>query len=149
MHVSLASIHLLIKKRGTRFVRVPHPRDNFFVRANAYLRALATLFLSGTVDSFMYFNTFQEESETSGIIEICGVKVDSLKLQSAKIHNDAGKCAQKMLSCLFTPVELVNGNPSGVTNSKDEVRRKTIKKLDPQRIKYICGKCVQYEYVLL
>ena len=37
---------------------------------------------------------------------------------------------------------LYNGNPSGLTNSKDEVRRKTIKKLDPQRIKYICGEYV-------
>lgn len=65
--------------------------------------------------------------------------MDRLKLQSAKLHKDPGKCALQMLDCLFTTDDLVNGNPSGLTNSKDELRRKTIKKLDPERIKYICG----------
>lgn len=44
------------------------------------------------------------------------------------------------MSCIFTAEELVNGNPSGHTNSKDESRIKTIQKLDPERIKFINGK---------
>ena len=79
----------------------------------------------------MILDTFQE---------ICGISVDPLKLQSAKLHRKPGKCALQMLDCLFSTDELVNGNPSGLTNSKDEARRKTIKQLDPERIKYICGK---------
>ena len=50
------------------------------------------------------FDAFQEE------IQICRITVDPLKLQSAKLHKDPGKCAQKMLGSLFTTTELVNGN---------------------------------------
>ena len=53
-----------------------------------------------------------------------------------------GKCALQLLDCLFDTTELVNGNPSGQTNSKDPTRQKTIKRLDPERINYICGKYV-------
>ena len=49
------------------------------------------------------------------------------------------KAALKLLSCLFTPEELVNGNLSGVTNSKESQHQSTITKLDPARIKYIEG----------
>ena len=48
----------------------------------------------------------------------------------------------QLLGCLFSPEELVNGNPSGITNSKDEMRQKSIKKLDPLRITYIYGMLV-------
>ena len=70
---------------------------------------------------------------------ICGHSVDRLKLQSAKLQGDPSKCALQLMSCLFSVEELVNGNPSGHTNSKDDIRKKTIKKLDPERIKYISG----------
>ena len=40
--------------------------------------------------------------------------------------------------------ELVNGNPSGFTNSKDEVRKKNIEKLDLERIEYICGEYITF-----
>lgn len=46
------------------------------------------------------------------------------------------------MSCVFTAEELVNGNPSGHTNSKDESRIKTIQKLDPERIKFINGNLI-------
>lgn len=62
-----------------------------------------------------------------------------LKLQAAKLQSEPSRCALQLMSCLFTAEELVNGNPSGVTNSKDPVRKGTIKKLDPKRIKYIIG----------
>lgn len=68
---------------------------------------------------------------------IYGYKVDRLKLQSAKLQCDPSKCGLQLLGCLFSPEELVNGNPSGITNSKDEMRQKSIKKLDPLRITYI------------
>lgn len=75
-------------------------------------------------------------------------KVDRLKLQSAKVQGEASKCALQLMSCLFSAEELVNGNPSGNTNSKDEMRRKTIQKLDPKGIQYISGMyntlCVYY-----
>lgn len=74
---------------------------------------------------------------------ICGHVVDRLKLQSAKLQAEPSKCALQLMGCLFTAEELVNGNPSGNTNSKDELRKRTIKKLDPSRIKYIHGElCV-------
>lgn len=41
------------------------------------------------------------------------------------------------MGCMYSVDEMVNGNPSGCTNSKDE---KNIKKLDPNRMKYINGK---------
>ena len=66
-------------------------------------------------------------------------KVDRLKLQSAKLQSDAPKCALQLLSCLFSDEELVNGNPSGTTTAKDDVHKKTIKKLDPVRMNYIIG----------
>ena len=65
--------------------------------------------------------------------------VNKLKLQAAKLHADPGRCALAMMSCLFTAEELVNGNPAGISNSKDEARRRGIKQLDPNRIKYIQG----------
>ena len=42
-----------------------------------------------------------------------------LKLAQAKMEKEPCKAALKLLSCLFTPEELVNGNLSGVTNSKE------------------------------
>lgn len=63
-----------------------------------------------------------------------------IKLQSAKLCTDSSKCALQLMSCLFSAEELVNGNPSGLTNSKDETRIRTIKKLDVNKIKYIRGK---------
>ena len=70
---------------------------------------------------------------------ICGHKVDRLKLQCAKLQNNASKCALSLMSCIFSTEELVNGNPSGLTNSKDPVRQQSIKRLDPARIKFITG----------
>jgi len=70
---------------------------------------------------------------------ICGRKVNRLMLTLAKLSDDASKCRQKLLSLLFTEDELANGNPSGNTSSKDESRRQSIRKLDPDRMKYISG----------
>ena len=75
-----------------------------------------------------------------------GVPVNKLKLQAAKLHSDAGKCGLAMMSCIFTPDELVNGNLAGVSNSKEEARKKGIKQLDPNRMKFIQSKTV-YSYL--
>jgi len=58
---------------------------------------------------------------------IGGKKVDSIKLQSAKLTTDASKCALQLTSCLFTTKELANGNPNGISKSKDQDRKNTIK----------------------
>ena len=58
------------------------------------------------------------------------------------MHKDPGKCALQLMDCLFTTKELVNGNPSGQTNSKDDTRKSNIKKLDPNKIKYIHGEYI-------
>jgi hypothetical protein len=79
---------------------------------------------------------------------IHGIMVDIIKLQAAKLNTDPFKCALNLLSTLFTSRELVNGNPNGVTNSKDPVRQRTIKKLDPNRMKYICGMFLLYDPAL-
>ena len=75
---------------------------------------------------------------------IGGQKVDRIKLQAAKLQTDATKCALQLASCLFNLEELTNGNPSGVTNSKDEICKRTLEKLDPKRMKYIIGKSYNY-----
>ena len=72
-------------------------------------------------------------------IKVCGKDVDRLKLQSAKLQSKPARCALQLLSCLFSDEELVNGNPSGNANSKEEARIKTIQKLDPNRLCYISG----------
>ena len=41
----------------------------------------------------------------------------------------------KLLAALFSEKELVNGNPSGVSKSKDTLRHKIIKRLDVDRMK--------------
>ena len=59
---------------------------------------------------------------------INGFAVPPLKLAQAKLVNDLSRAALKLLACLFSAEELVNGNPTGLTNSKDPHRQETIKK---------------------
>ena len=56
---------------------------------------------------------------------------------SAKELDNADKSALKLLEILFTPEELVNGNLTGSTTSKDEWRKATVQKLAEDRIKII------------
>ena len=74
-----------------------------------------------------------------GYVMISGHKIDMMKLRHAKLQPDYAKCALQLMSALFTPEEMVNGNPSGITKSKDEARQRTIKQLDASRIQYIKG----------
>ena len=60
-----------------------------------------------------------------------------MRLANAKLQPEPGSTALKLLDCLFTVQELVNGNPSGHTKSKEPNRIATIKILDPARMKYI------------
>lgn len=60
-------------------------------------------------------------------------------MANAQLQHDAGSAALKLMDCLFTASEMVNGNPSGVTRSKDETRQKTIRPLDSQKMRYIDG----------
>ena len=62
---------------------------------------------------------------------ICRRRVDALKLQQVKLNKDPGRCALQILGGLFIP--------EGVTNSKDEVRCRSIKYLDSIRMMYIQG----------
>ena len=80
-------------------------------------------------------DVFQQEH-----VWIHGKEVNRIRLQAAKLNSDPCKCAQQLMSCLFSVEEMVNGNPSGVTKSKDPTRNRTIKRLDPNRMKYITGK---------
>ena len=43
------------------------------------------------------------------------------------------------MDCVFTTEEMVNGNPSGMTKSKDPIRKRTIRALDPDKMKFING----------
>ena len=63
--------------------------------------------------------------------------VDKLKVANAKLQNDAGTAALKLMDCIFTIEEMVNGNPSGITKSKDLVRKRTIRTLDSEKMKCI------------
>ena len=66
--------------------------------------------------------------------------MDQVRLQNAKLQSDAGTAALKLMDCLFSTEEMVNGNPSGVTRSKDPARQKTIKRLNPEKMRYIDSK---------
>lgn len=78
--------------------------------------------------------------------------VDAVKLANAKLQPDAGTTALKLMDCVFSTSEMVNGNPSGVTRSKDEIRQRTIQALDAQKMRFIvcrfemflleCSQCV-------
>ena len=74
---------------------------------------------------------------------ICGCKVDRLQLERAKLQDNAGSCALKLLRCLFTDEELSSSNISGKSKSKDPGRLSSIKQLDPRRIAYIHGEHTQ------
>ena len=65
--------------------------------------------------------------------------VDAVRLANAKLQPDAGSTALKLMDCMFSTAKMVNGNPSGVTRSKDEARQRTIRALDPQKMRYIDG----------
>ena len=56
--------------------------------------------------------------------------MDQLKLTKAKLQSDL---ALKMMDCLFTMEDLVNGNPSGVANNKDANRKATVQVLDTEQ----------------
>ena len=56
-------------------------------------------------------------------ILVCGQNVNRLKLATAKLQNDPSKCALQLVAVLFTAEELVNSNPPGFTNSKDEAQK--------------------------
>ena len=66
-------------------------------------------------------------------------EVDPLRLANAKLQGDASSAALKLMDCLFSAEEMVNGNPSGSTNSKDPTRQTTIKPLDARKMAYIYG----------
>lgn len=65
--------------------------------------------------------------------------IDNVKLANAKLQSDPGTAALKLMDCVFTTSEMVNSNPSGVTKSKDPTRQRTIKPLNPRKMKYIDG----------
>lgn len=67
-------------------------------------------------------------------------KVDKLRLTNAKLLPDFGSAALKLIDCLFTEEEMVNGNPSGNTKSSDPIRKASIFPLDSHRMQYIYGK---------
>ena len=62
-----------------------------------------------------------------------------MKLVNAKLQTDSGSAALKLMDCVFTMAEMVNGNPSGITRLRDAIRQKMIRTLDPMKMKYIDG----------
>ena len=69
-------------------------------------------------------------------------KVDRLRLANAKLQPDPGSAALKLMDCLFTAEEMVNGNPSGNTKSNDPIRKASIVPLDSHRMQYLYGKII-------
>lgn len=61
-----------------------------------------------------------------------------MRLANAKLQSDPGSAALKLMDCIFSTKEMVNGNPSGVTRSKDATRQRTIQALDPE-MRFIDG----------
>ena len=62
-----------------------------------------------------------------------------IKFTNAKLQKDASSAALKLMDCVFTTAELVNSNPSGQTNSKDSLRQRTVRALDPAKMQFISG----------
>lgn len=58
------------------------------------------------------------------------------KVVNTKLPSSPVSAALKMMDSLFSTEELVNGNPSGITKSKDSTRRATVQPMDPERMKY-------------
>lgn len=59
-----------------------------------------------------------------------------MRLANAKLQSDPGSAALKLMDCIFSTKEMVNGNPSGVTRS---TRQRTIQALDPEKMRFIDG----------
>ena len=104
--------------------------------------------------SFRIATPKHEETPVSSMFSICLTCIiayhsfqdflkgaDPVKLANAKLQSDPGSAALKLMDCVFTIKELVNGNPSGVTKSKDSARQKTIRPLNAAKMKYIDGMC--------
>ena len=70
--------------------------------------------------------------------------MDRLKLATALVQPTPVSMALKLMSCIFTKKELINGNPSGISKSSDQQRRSTIQKLDTGLLRYVEG--IQYYY---
>ena len=60
--------------------------------------------------------------------------MDSIKLAHARLQSDPGSAALKLMDCLFTTAEMVNGNLSGMNKSKDPLRQRTIRPLDSAKM---------------
>ena len=52
--------------------------------------------------------------------------MNQVKLANAKLQKEPGIATLKLMDCVFTMSEMVNGNPSGVAKSNDPVRQRTI-----------------------
>lgn len=65
--------------------------------------------------------------------------VDGVRLANAELQPDAGSAVLKLMDCVISVAEMVNGNPSGVTCSKDETHQKTICPLDAQKMSGMIG----------
>ena len=72
-------------------------------------------------------------------VTVRGRQINKLKLATALLQPTPVAMALKLMMCLFTKEELVNGTPSGTTTSKYERRQRTVKKLDPVVMGYIEG----------
>ena len=90
--------------------------------------------LKGFCESSFGFNSLLVQPFLKG--------VDAVRLANAKLQPDTGTAELKLMDCVFSTSEMVNGNPSGVTRSKDQIRQRTIRPLDAQKMRYIDGMIV-------
>jgi hypothetical protein len=70
---------------------------------------------------------------------ICGREINKLKLATAMIQTTPGQMALKLMACMFSKEEIVNGTPTGTTTSKEERRIRTVQQLDPAVMEFIEG----------
>ena len=66
---------------------------------------------------------------------------------ACKLQADRGAAALKLMDCIFSTEEMVNGNPSGVTRSNDATRQKTIHPLHPEEMRFIDGMVYNFTVV--
>ena len=78
------------------------------------------------------------QNTNSGTTIICGREVNKLNLATAMIQMTPIQMALKLMACLFSK-EIVYGTPTGTTTSKDEMRIRTVKQLDPAIMQFIEG----------
>ena len=89
----------------------------------------------------------KREDVPVSLIELSCMLFSAFSQERARLQADRGAAALKLMDCIFSTEEMVNGNPSGVTRSNDATRQKTIHPLHPEEMRFIDGMVYNFTVV--